>query len=66
MRISIVDGSDLDKHLPTNECDDPECLSCGERDCPYGEPLHYDKDGCPACSFEEIERWWAIKNPRNV
>lgn len=26
-----------------------ECLSCGERDCPKGEPLHYDKDGCPEC-----------------
>ena len=27
-----------------------ECLACGERDCPHGEPLHYHHDGCPACA----------------
>lgn len=26
-----------------------ECTGCGARDCPYGEPLHYHHDGCPAC-----------------
>ncbi len=26
-----------------------ECLECGARDCPEGEPLHYHHDGCPAC-----------------
>lgn len=26
-----------------------DCLGCGVRDCPHSEPLHYDKDGCPAC-----------------
>lgn len=30
-----------------------ECLVCGERDCPHGEPLHYHHDGCPACVFDE-------------
>lgn len=39
----------VENHLPTEECDEPECWVCGFRDCPYGEPLHYDKDGCPAC-----------------
>lgn len=28
---------------------DGECLACGERDCPRGEPLHYHHDGCPVC-----------------
>jgi hypothetical protein len=26
-----------------------ECMICGPLDCPYDEPLHYDKDGCPKC-----------------
>lgn len=26
-----------------------ECMACGVRDCPHGEPLHYHHDGCPAC-----------------
>ena len=36
-------------HPPTRDCPDPECMVCGTRDCPHGEPLHYDDDGCPAC-----------------
>lgn len=35
-------------HLPTVDCQNAECLVCGYRDCPKGEPLHYDKDGCAA------------------
>lgn len=27
-----------------------ECMPCGVRDCPHDEPLHWDKDGCPACN----------------
>jgi hypothetical protein len=27
-----------------------DCLTCGALDCPKGEPLHYDKDGCPICA----------------
>lgn len=30
-------------------CDDWECIICALRDCPFGEPLHYHHDGCPAC-----------------
>ena len=30
-----------------------ECLSCGERDCPESEPLHYHHDGCPLCATKE-------------
>lgn len=30
-------------------CDNWECLSCGVLFCPYGEPLHFHHDGCPAC-----------------
>lgn len=36
-------------HPPTNECDDPECMVCGYRDCPYHCPEHYWHDGCPIC-----------------
>lgn len=36
-------------HPSTLACPDPECMVCGTRDCPHGEPLHYDDDGCPAC-----------------
>ena len=36
-------------HPPSWVCQTPECAVCGERDCPNREPLHYDKDGCPAC-----------------
>ena len=47
-------------HEPVHTCDDDansggdgECLACGARDCPYGEPLHYHHDGCPSCEEEE-------------
>ena len=33
--------------------DDDECLACGERDCPFKEPLHYHHDGCPQCDANE-------------
>lgn len=38
-------------HVPTNECDDGECMICSMRDCPDGNEMHYDKDGCPDCSL---------------
>ena len=34
---------------------DSECIPCGEKDCPHGEPLHYHHDGCPACFEDEEE-----------
>jgi hypothetical protein len=40
-----------DEHPATADCSDPECLECGARDCPSGEPLHYHHDGCPACDM---------------
>jgi len=39
---------ELPTHPPTADCPDLECLVCGVRDCPHGEPLHYHHDGCPA------------------
>lgn len=39
----------LQHHTPTSECTDQECIMCGARDCPHGEPLHYHHDGCPSC-----------------
>lgn len=32
----------------TATCPDQECSSCGMRECPDGEPLHFHHDGCPA------------------
>lgn len=31
-------------------CPDPECLTCGVLSCPFGEPMHFHHDGCPACA----------------
>lgn len=30
-------------------CKEPECIYCGMKKCPHGEPLHFHHDGCPAC-----------------
>lgn len=40
---------DLTYQCETPDCDGNECLACGQKDCPHGEPLHYHHDGCPAC-----------------
>jgi hypothetical protein len=37
---------------PGATCVEMECSTCGARDCPDNEPLHYHHDGCPACSTE--------------
>lgn len=47
-------------HPKTEDCPDPECLICGQRDCPFHEPLHYHHDGCPACSAYRDEIYGAI------
>jgi hypothetical protein len=42
------------RHTCTDEANgggDGECLACGARDCPSGEPWHYHHDGCPACDY---------------
>jgi hypothetical protein len=38
--------------LDVHRCPHSECMWCGELACPWGEPLHFDKDGCPACEQE--------------
>jgi hypothetical protein len=38
----------------TDTCPEAECLECGARECPYGEPLHFHHDGCPACYVHEV------------
>lgn len=38
-----------DHHPATEACPVGECMACAVRDCPSWEPLHHDKDGCPAC-----------------
>jgi hypothetical protein len=46
-------------HSPDFECPDgpkTECIGCGARDCPHGEPLHYHHDGCPACDLVRLPR----------
>lgn len=32
-------------------CPIDECTTCGERECPFNEPLHFHHDGCPVCDF---------------
>jgi len=44
--LAYVDAN----HPATGSCPGAECLDCGARDCPHGEPLHYHHDGCPACT----------------
>lgn len=34
-------------------CGDPECMECGAAVCPWGEPLHFHHDGCPACCQDD-------------
>jgi hypothetical protein len=29
---------------------DDTCFACGARDCPAGEPTHYEPSGCPVCT----------------
>jgi hypothetical protein len=38
-----------------NACtlDGGECHQCSEICCPWGEPLHFHHDGCPACAQAE-------------
>lgn len=45
------------EHPKTEDCDIDECSICAERDCPFGEPLHYHHDGCPACYEESGHEW---------
>jgi len=59
----IYSSSQLDRiraqipdHPIEEDCPDPECHVCGARKCPYGEPTHYNKDGCPAC-------YWNVFTP---
>jgi hypothetical protein len=40
---------ETDHHPATADCPDQECYLCGARDCPSGNSIHYDKDGCPSC-----------------
>jgi len=43
--------TELAAHPPIEDCPDAddECMYCGVRACPHGEPLHFHHDGCPAC-----------------
>jgi len=33
-------------------CPDPECATCAQIVCHYGNPLHFRYDGCPSCVAE--------------
>jgi len=49
----------VQRHTPSGHCSDKlcvdaeDCASCGVRDCPDGELLHYHHDGCPSCVIPE-------------
>ncbi len=54
--MKTIEPIDFEKELKTHKkkCDeDEECIFCGYRDCPHGEPLHYHHDGCPVCLFDD-------------
>jgi hypothetical protein len=42
---------DFQNHIGHIGCQENECLECGSRDCPVGEPMHYHHDGCPGCPW---------------
>lgn len=56
---------DVKSHGPTAECNDAECLTCGKRDCPQHDPLHYHHDGCPSC-WIELQRQVDNPDPYNA
>ncbi len=41
-----------------------ECLVHARALCPFGEPLHCDKDGCPACIWLDAD--WGAGQCRNA
>lgn len=45
--VDIAPLSSLD-HPLDETCSDGECMTCGWRDCPNNEPLHYHHEGCPS------------------
>lgn len=32
------------------------CAHCAKQFCPHGDPMHFDKDGCPACEAADADR----------
>jgi len=66
MNIEPIDFEKESKNHPkTENCKEMktsgECIICGFRDCPHGEPLHYHHDGCPACINDDPLVQKAIK-----
>ena len=43
----------LERSKTHEPCGADECTLCSMRDCPRHEPLHYHRDGCPACFSDE-------------
>lgn len=37
------------KDIHSKMCGVGECAVCSIVFCPYGEPMHFHHDGCPAC-----------------
>ena len=44
-----IEAPEIDLIPCAVSCDSPDCYGCAAEECPHGEPLHRDKDGCPAC-----------------
>jgi len=36
------------------------CMKCTQISCPWGEPFHWDADGCPSCFEYEQEEFDAL------
>jgi hypothetical protein len=43
------DWDQMANHPAAQDCPEPECSVCAERDCPNRDSLHYHHDGCPSC-----------------
>ncbi len=40
-----------EKHgAPAEKCTLEVCAICGSLECPFGDPRHFQHDGCPSCA----------------
>lgn len=37
-----------------DECPDPECHLCALIECPYGDPMHFSREGCTTEKQEDL------------
>lgn len=41
----------VERHgVPAEKCVRETCSICGSLECPWGDPRHFQEDGCPSCA----------------